>query len=132
MLRRQIVLFFAVSASALLISCSASSPQDATTAFYKAAAAGNVDEAMEYVSFANFEAEEMIAAKGKVQVVVGQIQQTASSNDGLQKVDLVESVASEDGNSAKVVSKLIFKNGKNKTDTVNVVKDDGKWKINLK
>ncbi|WP_234265191.1 DUF4878 domain-containing protein [Hydrogenophaga sp. NFH-34] len=132
MLRRQVALFLAVSATALLASCSGGSPENAPAAFYKASAAGEVDKAMEYVSFANFKAEEMVMAKGKVQMVVGRIQQTASSNDGLEKVEIIESVVGEDGNSAKVKTKLLFKNGKDKTDTVNVVKDDGKWKITLK
>lgn len=87
---------------------------------------------MEYVSFANFKAEEMVSAKGKVQMVVGRIQKTAASNEGLDKVELIESVLGEDGNSAKVKSRLVYKNGKDTTDTVNLVKDEGKWKITLK
>lgn len=132
MQRRQVALFLAVSAATLLASCSGGSPEETPAAFYKAAAAGEVDKAMEYVSFANFKAEEMVSAKGKVQMVVGRIQKTAASNEGLDKVELIESVLGEDGNSAKVKSRLVYKNGKDTTDTVNLVKDEGKWKITLK
>lgn len=132
MQRRHVALFLAVSATALFSACSAGKPEDAPSAFYKASAAGEVEKAMEYVSFANFKAEEMVAAKGKVQMVIGQVQQMVASNDGLDKVEVIDSVMGDDGNSARVTSKLFYKNGASRADTVNLVKEDGKWKIKLK
>jgi len=115
-------------ATVLLAACSAK-PESAVTTFYKAAAAGDVEKATAQISFSNVNANEMMQAKGKLQMMIGELKSKIDANDGLKKVEVVES--NREGDNANVQAKLIFNNGKDKTESHNLVREDGKWKIKL-
>jgi len=112
----------------LLAACSAK-PESVVETFYKNVTEGKVDNAIEQISFAGVNANEMVQAKGKVQMIVGQLQAQINANDGLKKVEVLES--SVDGDSATARVKLIFNNGKDNTENYNLVREEGKWKIKL-
>lgn len=118
--------------SGFLAACSAAKPEEVPIAFYKAVDAGDVEKAMSYVSFASFTADEMVAAKGKVQMVIGSAQQRFKANDGFDRVEIVSVETAEDGNASMVYTKLFFKNGKDMPDKVLLVKNEDGWKIKLK
>jgi len=112
----------------LLAACS-SKPESVVETFYKAAAAGDVEKATAQISFATVKGNEMVQAKGKIQMMVGELKNQIDANDGLKKVEVLES--SVDGDSAKAQVKLIFNNGKDNTENYTLVREEGKWKIKL-
>jgi len=115
-------------ATVLLAACSAK-PESVITAFYKATAAGDIDKAIDQISFASVDANEMVQAKGKVQMIVGEIKKQIDANDGLKTVET--SLLNSDGDKAKVQARLVFNNNKDNTETYDVVREEGKWKIKL-
>ncbi|QLF92947.1 DUF4878 domain-containing protein [Pseudomonas sp. ABC1] len=125
------VLFLGLMAI-LLAACSGGSPESTVENFYKAAAKGDVDKAIELISFADVGANEMVQAKGKVQMIVGQLQARIQANDGLDSVEVLSSTVNEEGTQAVLNNRLNYKNGKSQEDRVRLVKEKGDWKISLK
>jgi PBP1b-binding outer membrane lipoprotein LpoB len=116
----------------LLASCSGGKPESTLEAFYQAAAKGDVEKATELVSFENTPATQMVRAKGKVQIIIGEMQQRIDANDGLDRIETVSSKIDPDGKHAVVEVKLVFKNGKDVAETSKLVKGEHGWKISLK
>lgn len=116
----------------LLAACSGGKPEATLERFYTAAAKGDVEKATNEISFDNTPAEQMMQAKGKVQMIVGEMQNRINANDGLDKIEVVSSTIAEDGKSAKVQVKLVYKNGKSSTESSNLLKGDDGWKIKLR
>jgi len=123
---RWITLCYLLATIALLSACSAK-PESTIQAFYKAVAAGNVDKAIEQVSFAGVEAKEMTSAKGKLQMIIGEMKKQIDANNGLKQAEIINS--SVDGDKASVQVKIIFNNGKDTTGPHDLVCENGKWKI---
>ena len=119
-------------AALLLAACSGDKPESVVEQFYEAAAKGDVEDATDLISFANVPANQMVAAKGKVQMVVGEMNTRISANEGLDEVKIVETNLDESGKTAQVKATLVFNNGKEKTENVRLIKDDGDWKLLLK
>jgi len=124
-------LFLALMAL-VLTACSGGKPESTVEDFYRAAAKGDVDKATALISFASVPAAQMVQAKGKVQMIVGEMQSRIQANDGLDGVEILESRQDESGKSATVRAKVKFKNGKDQTETHRLVDEDGGWKILLK
>lgn len=116
---------------ALLAACSSGEPEDTVDAFFQASADGDVEKAIDQVSFASVGADEMVSANGKVRMIVGDLQQQIIANDGLDSIETLSSDISEDGEQATVQSTLTFGNGKTKHETTRLIKKDGAWKISL-
>ena len=125
------VFFMTVFAFALA-ACSGGKPESTVETFYEAAAKGDVEKATEQISFASVPAAQMLAAKGKVQMIMGEMQARIQANDGLDSVDILESKIDEEKKLATVRSKIKFKNGKDQTETHRLINEDGSWKILLK
>lgn len=125
------VFFMTVFAFALT-ACSGGKPESTVETFYEAAAQGDVDKAIAQISFSGVPAAQMTAAKGKMQMIVGEMQARIQANDGLDEVEILESKVGEDGKTATVRAKVIFKNGKDKTESHRLIKEDGDWKLQLK
>lgn len=131
-MKRQILYPFALFlTAAMLVACSGGKPEETVDAFYHTTADGNVDDAVKLISFSGVGANEMVQAKGKVQMVVGELHNRIEANDGLDTVETVKSETSEDGQKAMVSSKIIFGNGKSMNENAKLIKDDGNWKIVL-
>ncbi|KLI98708.1 DUF4878 domain-containing protein [Luteimonas sp. FCS-9] len=124
--------FFLMFATLALAACSSGKPEAAVEAFYEAAAKGDVEKATAQVSFADVPANGMVQAKGKVQMIVGEMQSRIDANDGLDEVEVLESTVDEGGETARVQVRVVFANGKDLTETHRMVRDDGKWKIRLR
>lgn len=118
-------------AAFLLAACSGGKPESVVETFYEAAAKGDVDKAVAQISFAGVPAEQMAMAKGKIQMVVGEMQNRIKANDGLKEVKIVD--AKVDGDKAVISAVLVFKNGKEqKENNINLAKENGDWKMLLK
>lgn len=125
------VFFMTVFAFALA-GCSGGKPETVVESFYSAAEDGKVEDATALISFSNVPPNQMVAAKGKIQMIVGEMQSRIQANEGLKDVEVLESTISEDGNSATLRTKLLFNNGKDQVENHRLVKEDGDWKILLK
>jgi len=129
---RLVSIFWMAALSVLLVACSAGKPESTIEAFYRAAAKGDVEKATELISFGNVPAGQMVQAKGKVQMIVGEMQRRIQANDGLDTIEMVDVKVDEAGKTAAVRSKVKFKNGKEQVENHRLVKEDGDWKIQLR
>lgn len=132
MLRSRLSAFFALFFALMLAACSGGKPESVVETFYKAAAKGDVELATKQIALAQVPASEMTMAKGKIQMIVGEMQQRVAANDGLDKVEIIEVTVNDDKKTAQVRSKLVYNNGKDTVSNNNLVKEDGDWKISLK
>jgi len=117
--------------SLLLTACSSSKPEATVDALYQAAIKRDVDKATEYLALGNIPESELFQAKGKVQIIIGEIAQTIEQNDGLKRIEVLESEIDEEADTAHVEVKLIFKNDEEDTESFRLRREDGKWKIIL-
>jgi len=113
----------------LLAACSSSKPEAATEAFYQAAIKRDVDKAFEHLDMGELSQSELFQAKGKIQMIVGEIAQRVEGNDGLKRFEVVESTIDDDGEHAHVRVKLVFNNGNETNDSFKLRRVDGQWKI---
>ena len=132
MFSRVFSVFFTAIFAFTLAACSGGSPESTIESFYKAAADGDVEKAAEQISFASVPAAQMTAAKGKVQMIVGEMQSRIQANDGLDSVEIVESKIDDEKKTARVRSRIVFNNGKDQTENHRLINEDGDWKILLK
>jgi len=116
----------------LLAACSSPKPEAAVEAFYQAAAKKNVDRAAEQVALGDVPDNEMLMVKGMLQMMIGAYAAKIESNDGLKRIEVLETTVDEDGQSARVRSKLLFNNGKDETVSDRLHLEGGKWKIAFK
>ena len=110
---------------------SSNSPLGTIQNFYAAVEKGDADKAANYVAFGNISDNEMMAAKGKLQMMVAEGKNKIEKNGGLSKVALEKEELNADGESGAVVVKLHFKNNTEQTGRFKVVKEKGDWKIRL-
>ena len=125
------VLSMAVFAFALA-ACSGGKPESTVETFYESAAHGDLDTVTEQISFASVPAAQMMAAKGKVQMIAGEMQARIQANDGLDSVEILETKVDDEKKMAMVRAKIKFKNGKEQTESHRLINENGTWKILLK
>ena len=117
----------ALFVSALLMvfafsSCSKTSPKDVVNDYYTALQKGDYEKALSYTNLTN--SEEIQASIKKMQGMEYKISEFEILNEEI----------AEDGNSATVEVKYTYtissrKDPKEKTDTLNLIQEDGKWII---
>ena len=73
--------------------------------------------------------------ESELKALAGKMQKGYSESSGIDKYEIISEEITKDeaGNavSGKVVAKIYFKNGEEEEDSVNVIKKDGEWKIDL-
>jgi len=122
---------FALLAALLLTACSSSKPEATVEAFYQAAIKRDVDKALGHLDMGKVSESEMFQAKGKIQMIVGQIAANIESNGGLKRIEVLESEIDDDGGKARVRIKLHYNNGEDGNESLRLNRVDGKWKIVL-
>jgi len=116
----------------LLAACSSSSkPETSVEAFYQAAIKRDVDKALGYLAMGEMSENELFQAKGKVQMIVGEIAENIEENDGLKRMEVLASEVEEDGEKARVQVKFIYNNDNDHTQSFHLQREDGQWKIIL-
>jgi hypothetical protein len=105
--------------------CSSSSPSSVVKNFYKY----TINE--EYEKAASLFSQSAIDQFGiaKIEMIIQQQNEILMSMGGIQNFEVVDETIIEDN--AMVQVKITFADGQEETDTVNLVKEDGKWKIDL-
>jgi phage shock protein A len=122
-------MMLAVLLVAALSACSGGKPEDTLEAFYRAAEKGDVEKATKQVSLANVKDAQLTQAKGKVQMIVGEVQGKLKANGGFDSLEVVESKVDPDGKTADLRVKLKFGNGTDKQERARLVKESDGWKI---
>ncbi|MBU4609368.1 DUF4878 domain-containing protein [Achromobacter sp. GG226] len=125
-------LLLMLACAAMLTACSGGKPESAVETFYEAVAKGDVDKATAQISFANVPADRVVQARGKVQMIVGEMQNRVEANGGLDRVEILETTMDDTRESAQVRARVVFHNGRDDTQNHRLVKDDGDWKIQLR
>lgn len=125
-------LFFMMVMGLALAACSGGKPESVLETFYRAVAAGDVETAAKQISYQRIPPAQMTQAKGKVQMLVGEMQSRIQANGGLDKVETIDVTVAEDGKTVTVNTRLKFQNGKDHTQQHRLANEGGDWKIVLR
>jgi len=121
----------ALLACLLLAACSSSKPEATVEAFYQAVVKRDVDKAVEQLYMGDVPENELFQAKGKIQMIIGQIAADIEENGGLKQIEVLESEIDNGGQNARVRITVHYKNGEDRSDSLHLQREDGKWKIIL-
>jgi len=124
-------IFLSLTVFALAACGGADKPEDVVQTWYKAAVAGDTEAALKHLYLDEVPADQMAMAKGKVQMIIGEVARQAKANDGLKKIDVLDTNIDEAKQRATVRVRLTFGNGKDKTETVRLRQSDKKWRVVL-
>lgn len=128
--KHRIWTLLALASVLLLAACAGSNPADNAKAFYQAAAAGDADTATSLVSFSNTTGSKADMAKAKVGIITAAIKAKIDMHGGLDSIES-DKVSKTDDTHATVHVILHFKDGSQKGHSVKMVREDGKWLLQL-
>lgn len=126
------VLYFGLFVMALLltVACSPSSPSAAAKKYSEYLKSGNYDKFVEGIAFKDTETAET----SKV-ALIAMLEEKASKEfdkkGGIKDIEIISEEISEDGKTAKVVLKQTYGNGDSEEGNYDMVKQDGKWKMDM-
>ena len=124
-MRKKLVLILVAVFVVLSLAGCSSGPDGAVKGFFKALDAGEVDKAMGYLSTSTLNA----LGHDKWQAALTSAVKDLQSKGGLSSVKVVDKKVH--GDTAVVTVKLTFGDGSSETDTINLIKEDGDWKIQM-
>ncbi|MCL2160461.1 MAG: DUF4878 domain-containing protein [Betaproteobacteria bacterium] len=128
-IRKLITLFGTFSIFALPVACSShtpETPESVVSNHVKAVVANRVDEAIEYL--VQRDANE----KKKLQAHVEGLHQQVQDNGGVDSILTSLVSKNDDDTRAKVELELKYKNGETDGGQMDLIKESGKWKIQLR
>jgi hypothetical protein len=114
-----------------LIACSGEKPESVLQTFYQAVATGDAETAARQISYSRIPAGFRAQADGKVRMLLGEMHSRIQANDGLDKIEMVAVNMAAGGKTAKIRTRLKFKNGKEHLQNHRLVREGGDWKIVL-
>lgn len=130
------VFYFGLLATILFIMAScggASTPGAAAKQYAEYVRDGKYEKFVDGIVFD----EKMDAAKvkeakeGLTAMLKEKVSKEIEKKQGIKQIDLVSEEVAEDGNTAKVILKQTYGNGETEENTYDMVKQDGKWKMNI-
>ena len=124
MKKKLLLVLVSVLVVLVLAGCS-SGPEGVVKGFFKALDAGKVDKAMEYLSTSTLNT----LGHDKWQAALTSATHDLQSKGGLSSVKVVNKKVH--GDTATVTVKLIFGDGSSETDTIDLIKENGDWKIQM-
>ena len=125
-LRFVLIALVALGISVNFSSCKkADEPKDVVSKWWDALIKKDVDKAFTYIYFEEgTEQEEIDALKAKYKGILEYTQ-------GIKSYEIISEEISEDGKTATVKVKLVFGNGEENEDDVELIKVDEGWKLKL-
>lgn len=105
------------------LSCVSSSPSAATMKLYKLMEAGEIEEALEFFS----QNTRSSTGDDKLRAVLRQGTREIDEKDGIKSFEVTSE--KEIGEIAEVHVEIVYGNGSKETEKLNLVKEDGKWKL---
>ncbi len=124
-MKKKILLILASVFLVLFLAGCSSGPDGAVKAFFKALDAGKVDEATGYLSASTLGT----LGHDKWQAAWVSAATEMQSKGGLSSVDVVDKKVH--GDVATIIVKLTFGDGSSETNTMNLLKENGDWKIQM-
>ena len=122
--------------SMFLIACGGSKPEEVAKNYVQAAYDGDSKEMLSYIYIPeNYKnkpgAEEMI--NGKIQAGAAKAKENAERKGGVKKIEITRQEIDEANGKGRVEVTTEFKNegARIESDTVKLIRNDDKWKINL-
>lgn len=128
-------LVFIALCAVFLAACGSNEPKDVALSFEKAMIDGDVKKVMSQLYLVKkgdtplTDADKQ-AIEGKLMMMTGEVKNKTQARGGFDKVEFVEETVGE--NEAQVKVRLHFKDGSTSDDKVYLIKNDGKWQVNLK
>lgn len=126
--------FVAVAIVLLVVNCGGkggNSPSDIEKTLYTQLQNGNYEKAAELL-MKNLDSNKETTAEEQTQFIKmfsEKAKQSAEAKGGIKSFEIVEEKISEDGQSATVSTKVVFKDDSESTDKTKYVKKDNVWKI---
>ena len=109
---------------------SGASPAGIEKAIYRQFQKGNYDAGMK-IYFENSTAGENEKQDEVIKVFSEKQQESLEAKGGIKKFQIIEENIDESGETAIVVTKIIYGDGSEKEETTKYVKVGGKWKISI-
>lgn len=127
MKNRQWILGVIIFVMLIVTACSAlgSGPGKTVQRFFTAVDIGEIDEAMSYLS--SYSIQTLGADKWRA--VLHEASKDLDKAGGITSVRIVEE--NINGETAWVTVEISYGNGSSETDSVDLIKENGKWKINI-
>lgn len=125
------VLYFGLFVMALMLmtSCTPSTPGAAAKKYSEYLKSGDYDKFVDGIAY-----KEEQTADQKV-ILEAMLKEKASEEfakkGGIKDIEIISEEISEDGNTAKVVLKQTYGNGESDEGNYDMVKKDGKWKMDM-
>ena len=121
---RMVTIILLILITIVFVGCSPS-PDGAVKGFFKALDKGKIDDAMEYLSTSALNTLGRDKWKSALAGAVDDIQ----SKGGISSIEIVDKKVH--GDIATVTVKVTFGDGRSETDTIDLIKENGKWKIQI-
>lgn len=113
-----------VLASILMVACGGNSPSGVVKSFYKNVENGELTKAMEALP-----AEMLVIGEPKIRKGLEGVTEEISKRGGIQSIETKDDCK---GEVCTVMTKIIYKNGKEDNERVKMTKVEGKWKMSPK
>lgn len=135
MKKNTLIALFILVVTAILPSCGGGSSNNSPAA--------TVNKAFDYIAAKDFKGAASLYVSGenkplteeesqKLQGMLAMASKQYEENGGIKEISILEEKISEDGNTAVVKQKIVYKDGTEDTNDTDLVKVDGKWYFSLK
>ena len=124
MKQKLLAIFVLLLFATFLTGCS-SGPGSTVQKFFQAVDKGKVEESMGYLSSSTIQA----LGHEKWQAALIEMSNQMSTQGGLKSVDINEETVN--GDIAQITVTVIMKDGSEDTDRMDLIKEDGDWKIQM-
>lgn len=135
MKKNTLIALFIMMVAAILPSCGGGSSNNSPAA--------TVNKAFDYIAAKDFKGAASLYVSGenkplteeesqKLQGMLAMASKQYEENGGIKEISILEEKISEDGNTAVVKQKIVYKDGTEDTNDTDLVKVDGKWYFSLK
>ncbi len=122
--KKTLIIVATLLVAVLLTGCSAG-PGKTVTKFFRAIDAGKIDEAIGYLSSSTVQT----LGYDKWQATLAEISNRTAAQGGIDSIDILEE--SVNGDIAHVSIKIVMGDGTEETDSVDLIKESGDWKIRI-
>lgn len=123
-MKKRIICITVFLLAILLAGCSVG-PRVVVQNFFQAVDNGNIDEAMGYLSTSTIQS----LGYGKWQAALIEGSQQMAAQGGLRSINIVNETIN--GDIAQITFRITMGDGSEETNNVDLVKEDGNWKIRI-
>lgn len=127
-----VAVFSALNLAACATAPTAAESQDALIQrFYRLVADGDFDRCVPLVAARTLSKDDLAGFEHKLRRMLAGAKSKIDSKGGLQQVEIVEHVLSDDGQVTKLRVLVRYGDGSTRRERINVFQEDGVWKVEL-